>query len=144
MDGKGDTDPLAKSNNLKGSDSSIVRYLNRRVQVRIAGSSPLGAELLGIYVPKNLTSGDESSTESIAPKYLYTIQVSAARSPLSKSRFEKLDQVTEYSCADGYFRYVTGTYQTFQDASDQLRKLRETGFKDAYIQTLEWYKRIMK
>jgi outer membrane protein OmpA-like peptidoglycan-associated protein len=144
VDGKGDVDPLAKDRYQNGSVSTIGRYLNRQVRVRIADSTPLGAELLGIFVPKGLKIGDESSTENIAPKYLYTIQVGAARSAISKSRFEKLDQVTEYVCKDGYYRYATGSFSTFQEASDQVRKLRTSGFKDAYIQTLAWYERAMK
>ena len=144
VDGKGDVDPLAKDRYQNGSVSTIGRYLNRQVRVRIADSTPLGAELLGIFVPKGLKIGDESSTENIAPKYLYTIQVGAARSAISKSRFEKLDQVTEYVCKDGYYRYATGSFSTFQEASDQVRKLRTSGFKDAYIQTLAWYERATK
>jgi hypothetical protein len=144
VDGKGDLDPLAKDKYQNGSVSTIGRYLNRQVRVRIADSTPLGAEMLGIYVPKGLKISNGASAENIAPEYLYTIQVGAARSPLSTSRFDKLDQVTEYACKDGYYRYATGSYHTFQEASDQVRKLRKSGFKDAYIQTLAWYERAVK
>jgi len=144
VDGKGDTAPLAKDRNPDGSDSPIGRYLNRQVIVRVAGSVPLGAELLGVYVPIDLSTNHKPVLENVAQDYLYTIQVGASMAPQSKSRFEDLDQLTEYACTDGYFRYTAGAYHSFQEASDQIRLLRKSGYEDAFIQTLEWYKRAMK
>ena len=70
--------------------------------------------------------------------------MSAAHTVLPLSRFSKLGQAKEYHCSDGYYRYAVGSYRTFQEATEQLKTIRNSGIEDAFIQTLGWYERAMK
>jgi hypothetical protein len=144
VDGKGETSPLAINKNADGSDSPLGRYLNRQVRVTIAGSLPVDSELSGVYIPADLKISDESGQAESAITFVYTIQVSAAHTALSLSRFSKIGEVKEYQCTDGYYRYAVGSYKTFREATEQLKTVRNSGFADAFIQTLAWYERAMK
>lgn len=144
VDGKGESSPLALERNADGSDSPLGRYLNRRVQVTLAGALPVESELAGVYVPEGLKIDKKTEQQEAAAAFLYTIQVSAARSAISMSRFSAIGQVKEYRCSDGYYRYAVGAYITFPEATKQLKDIRSSGFGDAFIQTLVWYERAMK
>jgi outer membrane protein OmpA-like peptidoglycan-associated protein/tetratricopeptide (TPR) repeat protein len=144
VDGKGETSPLAREKNADGSDSPLGRYLNRQVYVTIAGTLPVDSDWSGIYVPDNLKVDHQKSRSEAANPFVYTIQVSAARSAIPASRFSKIGEVKEYRCTDGYFRYTVGTFKTFPEVTKELKIVRNSGFEDAFIQTLEWYERAMK
>ena len=144
VDGKGETSPMAKEKNADGSDSPLGRYLNRQVGVKIAGSLPLESGLSGIYVPDNLVIDQRRSQAEAVNSFVYTIQVSAARSAIPASRFSKIGEVKEHRCTDGYFRYTVGSYKTFPEVTKELQQVRNSGFEDAFIQFLEWYDRAMK
>jgi outer membrane protein OmpA-like peptidoglycan-associated protein len=144
VDGKGESQPLAKETNPDGTYSALGRYLNRQVYVKVAGFVPTRTEMSGVYVPEDLRIENESSKDENVSAFLYTIQVSAARSALSLSRFDKLGKAKEYVCTDGYYRYAVGSYRTFQEATDHLKSVRKAGFEDAFIQTLVWYERAVK
>jgi outer membrane protein OmpA-like peptidoglycan-associated protein/tetratricopeptide (TPR) repeat protein len=144
VNGKGETSPLAKEKNADGSEAPLGRYLNRQVYVTIAGSVPVVSELSGVYIPEDLRISDKSGHAKTATTFVYTIQVSAAHTPISISRFEKVGPATEYKCKDGYYRYAVGSYETFQEATQELRTVRNSEFDDAFIQTLDWYERAMK
>ena len=144
VDGKGESAPLAKEKNADGTDVPLGRYLNRQACVTIAGSVPASSDLAGIYVPEKLKIVEDSGQTSGKHNFLYTIQLSAAHTPLSTSQFEKLGQVKEYHCTDGYYRYAVGSFRTFQEATEQLRNVHKMGVEDAFIQTIQWYERAMK
>lgn len=144
VDGKGETSPLAKEKNADGSEAPLGRYLNRQVYVKIAGSLPADSELSGVYIPGNLKKSDNSGQVETAITFVYTIQVSAAHTRLPMSRFEKVGPAVEYKCKDGYYRYASGSFSTFQEATQELKTVRNSGFADAFIQTLDWYERAMK
>jgi len=63
--------------------------------------------------------------------------------PILSSRFQDM-KVTEYTCKDGYYRYTTSSFRTFQEARKRLLILRKRGYPDAYIQTREWYEKAIK
>ncbi|MCD4710871.1 MAG: hypothetical protein K8R52_08500, partial [Bacteroidales bacterium] len=122
----------------------LGRYLNRQVYIKISGTLPVQSGLAGVYIPVNLKSGGGGDQFTEAQEYLYSIQLKAARTPISTSRFEGLGNVAEYLCTDGFYRYATGSYRTFQEARDQLKELQRMGYDDAFIQTLEWYDKALK
>ena len=144
VDEKGETSPLAIEKNADGSDVPLGRYLNRQVYVKIAGSVPADSELSGVYIPEKLKINNKTGQAETAITFVYTIQLSAAHTPISLSRFEKVGQATEYKCKDGYYRYAVGSYTTFQEATKQLKTVRSSEFEDAFIQTKQWYERAMK
>jgi outer membrane protein OmpA-like peptidoglycan-associated protein/tetratricopeptide (TPR) repeat protein len=144
VDGKGEDSPLAKDNNEEGTLTALARYLNRQVCVIIAGTVPVRSEMAGVFVPEDLRIEEKPGQSEAKQSFQYSIQISAAHSSLPLSRFEKVGQVKEYICTDGYYRYATGSFLTFQEAAKQLKTVRKLGFEDAFIQTLAWYDRAMK
>jgi outer membrane protein OmpA-like peptidoglycan-associated protein/tetratricopeptide (TPR) repeat protein len=142
VDGVGESAPKAKNTFEDGSDAPLGRYLNRQVYVKITGRLPVESGLAGVYIPANLKSGGDQSGE--VQEYFYSIQLSAIRKSISVSMFEDLDNVTEYPCKDGFYRYTTGSYRTFQEARDHLKEVQKKGYDDAFIQTCEWYEKAMK
>ena len=144
VDGKGENAPLAKDKKADGSDAPLGRYINRQVYVKIAGPIPASTDLAGVYVPENLKKSKEPGQAASETNFLYTIQLSAAHTALPMSSFEKVGQVREYHCSDGYYRYASGSYNTFPEATEHLRKVRNSEFEDAFIQTIQWYENAMK
>lgn len=144
VNGKGETTPLAKEKKADGSESLLGRYLNRQVHVTIAGSVPADSELSGVYIPADLKISDEERNVESEITFVYTIQISAAHTRIPLSRFEIVGPAIEYKCTDGYYRYACGSYSTFQEATKALKTVRNSEFRDAYIQTLDWYERAMK
>jgi len=144
MEGKGETDPVAKNSFSDGSDALLGRYLNRQVHVRITGTLPVDNHLSGLYIPVNLMPVKEVTPETIETEFHYTIQIMATSKPLEDPRFKNVSDVREYVCTDGFYRYTTIAYHTFREASARLLWLRKNGYEDAFIQTREWYEKAIR
>jgi outer membrane protein OmpA-like peptidoglycan-associated protein len=144
MEGKGETDPVAKNSFSDGSDALLGRYLNRQVHVRITGTLPVDNYLSGLYIPVNLRPVKEATPEAIETEFHYTIQIMATSKPLEDPRFKNVSDVREYVCTDGFYRYTTIAYHTFREARARLLWLRKNGYEDAFIQTREWYEKAIR
>jgi hypothetical protein len=118
--------------------------LNRTVKVRILGKLPLDAKLSGLYIPVNLMPAEDSTPSALEKEFHYTIQLIATRTSIPEPRFEDIRDVSEYICKDGYYRYTTSSFHTFQEARRLLLRLRKRGYPDAFIQTQEWYEEALK
>ena len=143
VDGKGEGEPIARNRFPDGEDAPLGRYLNRQVIVTITDQSILKANIVRLYVPNSLKSEVGVDDSSPSNPFWFTIQLKASYSPINTSQFHGINDVKEFKCTDKYYRYTTGAYKTFQDARDQLKKVHKMGFEDAYIQTLEWYGRVV-
>lgn len=76
-----------------------------------------------------------SWTDSDLP--VYSIQISAAHSaPDDVSFFKNLDIVYEYQAPDGLFKYYYGKFATYAEANKTIAKVRQNGFKEAFIVNL--------
>jgi len=138
LEGKGENAPVARNFYSDGSDAPLGRYLNRQVTLTIESPEPIVAELSGFYVPNSLKTppGEEPSGSS---DFWFTIQVLAKKGGVELSSFGALDGVKEYVCKDNYYRYTFGEYRSFEEARSSLNRIRESGYPDAFIQTIEWY-----
>jgi len=67
---------------------------------------------------------------------IYTIQLSAARSPVNLRIFREIPDIKEIYCEDGFFRYLTGEFDNLANARDERKRMIEAGFKDAFIREL--------
>ncbi len=144
LNGRGEEAPIARNRYPDGDDAPLGRYLNRHVFVSITGQLPMRAHLHGLYVPRSLKYVHGESDGTGSQEFWFTIQLKASYIPLDRSRFQGFEDVKEYICTDDYYRYAHGAYRTFQEARDQLKRIQEMGFKDAFIQSLEWYGRVLK
>lgn len=65
----------------------------------------------------------------------YTIQLHALRNPTKKNK-TILTNITVYKGKDGFYRYVTGEYYGYSNASKALKKIYNMGYKQAFIKEL--------
>jgi N-acetylmuramoyl-L-alanine amidase len=65
-------------------------------------------------------------------KFQVQILTSSKAIPKKSSEFKGLDKVDEYFSGKVY-KYMAGSTPDFQEAKDLQKKLREMGFKDAFI-----------
>ena len=70
--------------------------------------------------------------------FWFTVQVAADLKPLDPGSFGGISPV-EYKCKDGYYRYATGKFRSFEEARAHLDQMKRSGYPDAFIQTLVWY-----
>ena len=142
IDGKGETEPVARNSYPDGDDAPLGRYLNRQVFVTVKGQSLLQVDLAGLYVPNSLKPDANTIEGNRSNPYWFTIQLSASHSRLDLSQFQNLTDIKEFRCTDEFYRYTHGAFKTFQEARDQLKEVHKMGFEDAYIQTQDWYERV--
>jgi hypothetical protein len=139
VDGMGESTPLARNRNPGGSDSPLGRYVNRHVLARITGPIPADEGISWIYIPESLKPVSSLTDNHISKRYTLTIQVKADLKPIKMQAFNNLDQVEEFACKDGYYRYTYGAYRNFTEAREALKELQKKGYADAFIKTREWY-----
>lgn len=145
LDGKGEDSPIALDKSTDGRISRLGRYLNRHVIATITGESlPNDQRLSGLYVPRSLRNNEGSGNAAPARSYTFSVQVKASLKPLDSRELKGLDEVKEYVCQDGYHRYAHGEFPDFISAKEHLDELKKVGFEDAFIQTMEYYKRAKK
>ncbi|MCK4746484.1 MAG: OmpA family protein, partial [Bacteroidales bacterium] len=141
ISGKGEGAPIARNQYPDGDDAPLGRFLNRHVSVRISGSTPLDAELSGLYIPSSLKPDPSDAGDSGDNMYWFTIQLMAQLKPAKIEHFQGFDNVKEYVGQDDYYRYTCGAFKNFEEARTHLKKVHKMGFEDAFIQTLEWYQK---
>ena len=139
VEGMGESTPLARNRNPNGSDAPLGRYVNRHVIARITGPIPASEGLSWIYIPDNLKPVPSLTDNEKSRRYTLTIQVMADLKPVPQHKLKNLDQVAEYVCNDGYYRYTCGAYRDYTEAREALEEVRKKGFSDAFIKTTEWY-----
>lgn len=139
VEGMGEATPLARNRNPNGSDAPLGRYVNRHVIARITGPIPASEGLSWIYIPDNLKPVPSLTDNEKSRRYTLTIQVMADLKPVHQSKLKNLDQVDEYVCNDGYYRYTSGAYRDYTEARQALEEIKKRGYPDAFIKTTEWY-----
>ncbi len=72
-------------------------------------------------------------------KTIYTIQIVALSKPAENSFFKGLT-VKEFKSQDGFYRYIYGQFKGQTEARNQLEKIVEMGFPDAFIVSLDKFK----
>ena len=154
MTGVGETEFIAINENADGSDNPEGRRLNRYVEIRLSDYEGVNITVEDIFVPDALKAGkgmeftalvekEEVTGSGIPPsERVYTIQIIALKNPRETSYFNNIGKVTRYTCKDGVYRYVIGEYQGIQTAMEALPKIKELGYKDAFIMNINHYKKI--
>jgi hypothetical protein len=97
-----------------------------------------------VYVPRSLRNNEGKGSAAPGKTFTFTVQVKASYKALDKKELRELTEVDMYVCKDGYHRYAHGEFPDFITAKEHLDELQEMGFKDAFIQTIEYYNRAMK
>ena len=145
LEGKGEESPIAWNNYPDGKAASLGRYLNRHVIATVSGGPlPTPSIMSGVYVPRSLRNNEGKGSAAPGKTFTFTVQVKASYKALDKKELGALTEVEEYVCKDGYHRYAHGEFPDFVSAKEHLDELQALGFKDAFIQTIEYYNRAMK
>jgi len=141
--GLGEAAPRARNRYPDGTIAHIGRYVNRQVVVRITTPDPIVANLAGICVPRVIEPDPWEKDHARNVPIQLTIQIRALYRPVDLSRYGNLEELKEYPCKDGYYRYTTGTFNTLEEASRKLGAVRRLGYGDAFIRSVDWYNRMM-
>lgn len=105
------------------------------------------AEIVSSYDLKELINPDQSArktAENIAPGEQYTIQLLAVKNPVDMKYFKNLTNVEQLECKDGYYRYITGAFTSWNAAEQRLSEIVDKGFQDAFIMNKAHYKPLKK
>jgi|WetSurMetagenome_2_1015567.scaffolds.fasta_scaffold00930_6 outer membrane protein OmpA-like peptidoglycan-associated protein len=78
----------------------------------------------------------ETDNSIITGSKIYTIQLSASKTRLDMKQFEMIKGIKEISSKDGFYRYVSGEYGSFEKAKEALRSIQESGFAKAFIRQI--------
>lgn len=144
VEGKGEDAPIAINYSADKKEVRLGRYLNRHVIATVSGSLPTPSIMSGLYVPRSLRNDEGKGNAAPAKTYAFTIQVKACYKRVDSNVFKNLEGVEEYVCKDGYYRYATGSFPDFSTAKEHLDEMQKLGFEDAFIQSLNYYKRVLK
>lgn len=85
---------------------------------------------------KSLINPNAGIRQTSIEKTIYTIQLKAARERIKLKEFSGIEGVREIISEDGYYRYVTGEFSSFNKAKTALAPFIESGYKDAFIREL--------
>jgi outer membrane protein OmpA-like peptidoglycan-associated protein/tetratricopeptide (TPR) repeat protein len=69
-------------------------------------------------------------------KRVYTIQMMATKSPVSMELFREIEGVREILGDDGFYKYVTGEFESLSQAQEAIVSIQEAGFSDAFVREL--------
>jgi hypothetical protein len=78
----------------------------------------------------------EHKADKEEPEIFYTIQFTASKTVQSDKISKDMGAVYSLKSDDGYYRNSTGNFKTRQEAEIALKKIRDFGFKDAFIGTI--------
>ena len=83
----------------------------------------------------------ETKTPKPDLKYKVQFYTSKRKLPLTNRRFKKVDDVQMYD-QNGIYKYTSGEFSTLDSANVHLNKVKEAGFKDAFVVVFKEGKRI--
>lgn len=73
---------------------------------------------------------------------VFRVQVGAFSRPISKSTFADVPNLLVFKTDDGLYKYMSGSYKTFQEASDAKAQLLVKGYSGAFIVAYKQGKRV--
>jgi N-acetylmuramoyl-L-alanine amidase len=96
--------------------------------------------------PKEVESSNNSKENSTVDKsheksYKVQFQMSSKKIDLEPSNFKGLNDLFVYE-SNGYFKYTSGEFDTFEQANEHKNKVRSTGYSTAFVVTFQNGKRI--
>jgi N-acetylmuramoyl-L-alanine amidase len=129
-----DEPPVRTQASAKGTRADEQVELKK--EERIADNQPVDGS--------SSSSANTSPGEKETGRIFYTIQVGAiANSAVGdETRFNKLPEIRKLIGGDGMTRFYSGVYDSLDETRAPLQKLRESGFRDAFICAFQGARRI--
>ena len=85
------------------------------------------------FIRFNKAVAAKAKVEKTITETSYTIQIMALKNPVDKKRFSNLPDVQVDQGDDSFYRYFTGNYTSYQQASTDLARLERLGYKGAFV-----------
>jgi hypothetical protein len=131
---------------LKEIDSSKVEIKSENLLIRNATVEGITrkdkVEETGQKPANNITKPSNGKIENVPQGYTIQILALTSQPTPAKSYFEKLEsssKVENVKGSDGFDRYFVGEYSSKQQALEEMRKLREKGYEDAFVRKISKY-----
>jgi outer membrane protein OmpA-like peptidoglycan-associated protein len=141
---------IAKNTKEDGSDNPEGRKFNRRAELYLLNSDHLGIVMEGLFIPEHLRFAARESEISAAQlaggsflmanspaipdgKMVYTVQLLAMRKTVRKGFFNPSDSIISIKGEDGFTRYITGFFESREEAEKHLEVYVKRGYNDAFI-----------
>jgi hypothetical protein len=80
---------------------------------------------------------DEKTSEQ---KKSYTIQFIALKNPVRADYFSNMNDIIIQVGNDGFYRYISGQFNSIDEAKPYLKKIKSSGYKSAFIRNHNLYK----
>jgi hypothetical protein len=95
----------------------------------------------------NSNAGNNARNNGVTPMpndtgIVFRVQVGAFSRPISKSTFSDVPNLLVFKTDDGLYKYMSGSYNSFQEASDAKAQLLVKGYSGAFIVAYKQGKRI--
>jgi len=110
-----------------------MRYLNEVIDLGYEDASMIEKSDLERLIA-------QMSSRKLTMEASYTIQIMALKNPVDISYFNPLEDVFMHKGIDGLHRYIQGDYKSIDRAMQELPRIRELGYDDAFIMSVLRYK----
>jgi outer membrane protein OmpA-like peptidoglycan-associated protein/Tol biopolymer transport system component len=113
---------------------------NRRVEFNIKNDPSKKLHIKQFKIPKiyDITKGTLTEEDYKEYEKVFTIQVGAFSKPLNASYFQQLKNIQMFYNTKLY-HYTIGEFNSVEEASEELKKVYELGYKDAFIRNLSYF-----
>lgn len=117
--------------------TDVLIYLNKVID--------LGYDDAGILEKRELEQLiARLSEEGVRVESSFTIQIMALKNPVRVQYFLPLKGVKRYAGRDGLHRYVYGDFDGIDTALDELPRLKDMGYRDAFIMSVLRYRKLQE
>ncbi len=94
------------------------------------------------YTNKNSTDLTKTTNILNVPGVVLRVQIGACKKPLSKKIFRGIHDLIEIKTDDGFYKYMTGSFNSFDDAVKHKLEMNLNGYPGAFITAYKDGKRI--
>ncbi len=120
--------------------------VNSRKTLGADNQTKIKSSIDNTQLPKNRTDKKIIPVDKVS-KPFYTIQVLALKdTPTDPEFFDNIESAREFSCKDGYKRYVVGKYESYEEAKADISRVKNLSpkYKNAFVANTKNYKISLK
>jgi tetratricopeptide (TPR) repeat protein len=131
-------EPAVEPTNELGREDRLTRPDISWDDVRLLGEKSADAETVNdnLSLGGNVTysSSDEIPMDPEMPNgVIYKVQIGAFRNKINPSIFNGISPIVGESTGQGFTRYTAGTFRGFKSANMAKGRIRNLGFRDAFV-----------
>ena len=138
--GAGEKNQITINNYKDGSYVWESLPYNRRVEFNVITDKTNNLIIKQFNIPSLylINNGNVESTDLSEYEKNFTIQVGAYSKPISIDRFKNLKNIQVYFTGK-YYLYASGEYSSIDIAIDELKNIKDLGYKDAFTRKISYY-----